>query len=83
MYDVLDVSDENLHVHTTDDSVDIDDLNVQKENLHVHSINNIDNLNVHNNCSHVHDEYHHNFTCSVYKLPGSCAKEIQPPRPAS
>ena len=45
---VLEVSDENLHLHNTNDIDDIDDLNVLYENLHVHDINDIDDLNVQN-----------------------------------
>ena len=40
----LNVQNENLHVHNTDD---IDNLNVQKRSFHVQSINDIDDLDVH------------------------------------
>ena len=53
-YNVLDVSDENVHVHNTNDFYDIDDLNVLYENLHVHTTDDIDNLNVQNENLHVH-----------------------------
>ena len=35
MYNNVNVLDEKVHVHTTDDIDDMDDLNVKNENLHV------------------------------------------------